>query len=198
MSTDPIAAPLVLDGERRLIIAGFGGQGILTLGKLLCTAALREGQQTTYLPSYGAEVRGGTANCQVVISPTTIYSPLVEQADAVIAFNQPSYDRFAPRLREGGLLVSNVSAVVPHELTSGRSVQTLDVPASEMAAEIGSVQVANIVILGAFLTACPVVGTETGLATVRDLLGKRKADLLELNVKAFSAGVQLAMDAVHA
>jgi 2-oxoglutarate ferredoxin oxidoreductase subunit gamma len=97
--------------EHRLIVAGFGGQGILTLGKLLCMAAMREGKKVTYLPAYGPEVRGGTANCQVVISSGIIYSPLVEQADSAIILNQLSYERFARALKPSGLLLVNSSGV---------------------------------------------------------------------------------------
>ena len=129
----PAGAP---SAEHRLIVAGFGGQGVLSLGKLLCISAMAEGKTVTYLPSYGAEVRGGTANCQVTISSGSIYSPLVERADSLIILNQLSYDRFAARLREGGLMVVNSSAIDAREGNGdGRMVA---VPATELAAQMGS------------------------------------------------------------
>ena len=173
--------------EHRTIIAGFGGQGVLTLGKLLCMSALNEGRQVTYLPSYGSEVRGGTANCQVVISSHPISSPLVEEPDSLIVLNTLSYERFAATLKPGGLMVLNSSGTDTNGASAPGSVRVLSLPAAEMAAEMGSVKVTNVVMLGAFLTVCPVVKPETALAALKELLG-RKADLLALNVRAFQEG----------
>ncbi len=184
--------PQQADGrEHRLIIAGFGGQGILTLGKLLCMAALSEGKKVTYLPSYGAEVRGGTANCQLVISMETIYSPLVEQADSVIILNQLSYERFARAVRPEGLMLLNSSGVDAADTPPVAGVKVLSLPAAEIAAEMGDVRVANVIMLGAFVRTTPLVAEESCAAALASLLGRRKAALLQLNEQAFARGGQL-------
>jgi 2-oxoglutarate ferredoxin oxidoreductase subunit gamma len=174
--------------EHRLIVAGFGGQGVLSLGKLLCISAMAEGKTVTYLPSYGAEVRGGTANCQVTISSLTIYSPLVERADSLIILNQLSYDRFAARLRDGGLMVVNSSAIDAQE-GNGRLVT---VPATELAAQIGSVKVANVIMLGAFLAGAPVVEWESCRRALKELWGESKPALVEMNMRALEIGAEQA------
>jgi 2-oxoglutarate ferredoxin oxidoreductase subunit gamma len=176
--------------EHRLIVAGFGGQGVLSLGKLLCISAMAEGKTVTYLPSYGAEVRGGTANCQVTISAGTIYSPLVEQADSLIIMNQLSFDRFACRLADGGLMVVNSSAVSLDG--SSDNGQVLALPATERAAEMGSVKVANVIMLGAFLARVPLVEWASCRSALGELWGERKAHLIELNMQALETGAELA------
>jgi 2-oxoglutarate ferredoxin oxidoreductase subunit gamma len=178
--------PAATNDEHRLIVAGFGGQGVLSLGKILCISAMAEGQTVTYLPSYGAEVRGGTANCQVTISSHTIYSPLVELADSLIIMNQLSYDRFADRVRKGGLTVVNSSAVNVQEGPANGRVISL--PATERAAEMGSVRVANVIMLGAFLATVPLVEWESCRRAMAELWGERKADLVELNARALELG----------
>jgi 2-oxoglutarate ferredoxin oxidoreductase subunit gamma len=177
------------DAEHRLVIAGFGGQGILTLGKLLCMAAMNEGRTVTYLPVYGSEVRGGTANCQVVISNGLIYSPLVERADSLIILNQPSYEKFAPCLKPGGLLVVNSSAVEDPHL---QDVVVLALPAADIAAQMGNVRVTNILMLGAFVEAARLVTEQSCRQALTELLGSRQAGLLELNLRAFGKGAELA------
>jgi len=188
----PSAAPHCDAAEHRCIVAGFGGQGVLTLGKLLCSAALDEGRLVTYLPSYGSEVRGGTANCQVVVSPKAIYSPLVEKADSLVILNQLSWERFAGRLKTGGLAVVNTSAMEENPRTA--DARLLALPAGQMAAELGNMQVTNVVMLGAFLTACPLVKAQTVLAALESVLGKRKQHLLEINLQAFEAGARFASE----
>ena len=183
----PSQPPTAAQEEHRIIIAGFGGQGVLTVGKLISMSALNEGREVTYLPTYGSEVRGGTANCQVVISSHAISSPLVEEPDSLIVLNTLSYERFAATLKPGGLMVLNSSGTDTNGASAPSSVRVLSLPAAEMAADIGNIRVTNIVMLGAFLTACPVVKPETALAALKELLG-RKADLLALNERAFQEG----------
>jgi len=174
-------------GEHRTVVAGFGGQGILTVGKLLCMSALAEGRHVTYLPSYGSEVRGGTANCQLVFSPDPISSPLVEEADSLIIFNTLSYERFAARLKPGGLMLLNSSGTDPEGEGPAATATVLSIPAAELAADLGSVRVTNVIMLGAFLAACPLVRPQTAMAALKELLGS-KTDLLALNVQAFEEG----------
>ncbi len=183
------------DQEHRLIIAGFGGQGVLTIARLLCTAAMSEGKNVTYLPSYGAEVRGGTANCQVVVSSGVIYSPLVEQADSLIILNQLSCDRFIVRLKSGGLLVLNSSAVVLDDALETGARQVLLLPAADTAARIGNVKVTNSVMLGAFVRASGLVAEEDCLAALREHWSRRRAEVIDPNVTAFRRGVELAAEA---
>ncbi|MHC4788483.1 MAG: 2-oxoacid:acceptor oxidoreductase family protein, partial [Planctomycetota bacterium] len=181
--------------EQRLIVAGFGGQGVLTLGKILCMAAMREGKKVAYLPSYGAEVRGGTANCQVVVSQETIYSPLVEEADSLIILNQLSYDRFAPVLKAGGLLLLNCSLVAADTMLDHQDSLVLPLPVTEMAAEMGEVRVANVILLGAFVQLTGLVRRESCLAALEDLFGQRKAELMAVNTQALARGAELAAKA---
>ena len=140
--------------EERILIAGAGGQGALTLGKFVAQVAMEE-HRVTFFPSYGAEVRGGTAHCHVVISDTEIADPVVEEATAMIVMNQASYARFAPRMRPDGLLVTNSSMVQPEPpVACGR---LLAIPASQRAIELGDIRVANIILLGAMNAARPVI-----------------------------------------
>jgi len=179
------------DTEHRLLIAGFGGQGVLTLGKILCRAAMSEGKTVTYLPAYGPEVRGGTANCQVVIGRSTIYSPLVEQADSQIILNQLSYERFGATIRPGGLMLVNSSGVETEAAPIRPGVRLLPLPAAEIAVELGDVRVTNVVMLGAFVQVTGLVKAATCEAALADLLGRRKAALFELNKRAFARGMEL-------
>jgi len=180
--------------DHRIIIAGFGGQGILTLGKLLCRAAMSEGKQVTYMPAYGTEVRGGTANCHVVISDGKIFSPLVEQADSLLILNQLSYRRFASRLRRSGLLVINSSLVDPSDdgnpddngATEDRRM--ISVPATEKAAELGNVIFANVIMLGAFVRATGICKKENILSALEESLKGKKRELLDSNLKAYEQG----------
>jgi len=180
--------------DHKVIIAGFGGQGVLTAAKLLCTAALNEGKHVTYVPSYGSEVRGGTANCHVIISRSPIFSPLVEEANSLIILNQPSYDRFAGRLAPGGLLVINSSLIAPPGKTNPTS-RTLEVPATGMAAAMGNVLVANTVMLGALVGATGICNGESLLSALEQALASKARTLLDLNREAYAAGVKLAGNA---
>jgi 2-oxoglutarate ferredoxin oxidoreductase subunit gamma len=180
----------VFDMLERMVIAGFGGQGILTAGKLLAAAAMSEGRHVTYFPSYGTEVRGGTANCQVVVSDDEIASPLVEEATSLLIMNAASMMRFLPTLVEGGLMVLNVSMVKAPALDRGR--QVLEVPATGIAQKIGSVQVANAVMLAALNEARGIVDPDRLLQTFCRGLRGRKDEFIPLNEKAFEAGRGLA------
>lgn len=183
--------------DHRIIIAGFGGQGILTLGKLLCRAAISEGRKVTYMPAYGTEVRGGTANCHVVISENRIFSPLVEEADSLLILNQLSYRRFIDKLRPSGLLVINSSLVDPSD--SGRpgdngapsDCRMLSIPATRKAAELGNVIFANVLMLGAFVKATGICKDENILAALEESLKGKKKELLETNREAYQNGAAL-------
>jgi 2-oxoglutarate ferredoxin oxidoreductase subunit gamma len=183
--------------DHRIIIAGFGGQGILTLGKLLCRAAISEGKKVSYMPAYGTEVRGGTANCHVVISENRIFSPLVEEADSLLILNQLSYRRFIDKLRPSGLLVINSSLVDPSD--SGRpgdngapgDCRMLSIPATRKAAELGNVIFANVLMLGAFVRATGICKDEHILAALAESLKGKKKNLLDTNREAYQTGAGL-------
>jgi 2-oxoglutarate ferredoxin oxidoreductase subunit gamma len=179
------------NGEHRLIVAGFGGQGVLTFGRLVCLAAMSEGRQVTYLPSYGAEVRGGTANCQVVVAEGPIYSPLVEAADALVVLNQLSYDRFAGQVRPDGLLMVNSTVVDVSGVQAPPEGRAFCFPVSDLAAEMGNIRVANVIMLGAFVRATGLLRPQDCLAAIGEQFGASRASLVALNQDAFRRGEEL-------
>lgn len=173
--------------EERIIIAGFGGQGILMLGKLLAHAGMLENMQVTWLPSYGPEMRGGTANCHVIISEASIGTPIVTEATGVIAMNLPSLDRYEASVEPGGWLLLN-SSLVPR-VPSRRDIRVLAVPANEIAQQQGSQRVANVVMLGACLAIARPVQKASIAAAIGDVLGHGKQHLLAINLNALEAGL---------
>jgi len=178
----------------RIIMAGSGGQGMMLIGKIVATAAMEQGLETTFFPSYGAEVRGGTAHCHVVVSDAPIHSPIVESADALVLMNQPSYEKFRPRLREGGLLLLNTSmARLSESLERSNRVLRLEVPATAMADSLGNVRVANVVMLGAYMGARALLSPDVVFRELERELSGAKASLLEVNRMAFRRGLDLAL-----
>ena len=170
----------------RVIFSGFGGQGVLSMGITLANAAMYEGRHVTYLPSYGAEVRGGTANCTVVVSDEEIASPVASDPDFVIAMNQPSFAKFQSILQSGGLLFVNSSLV---NTTSTRSdIEILPVPTSELAEKLGTIKVANMVMLGALIKMGDIVTFDLMLANLAAILGEGKTKLIKLNREALEMG----------
>jgi len=169
----------------KAIFAGFGGQGILMMGYLLAYAAMREDRCVTYLPAYGAEVRGGTANCTVSIGDEDIASPIASTPDYLVLMNAPSLDRFQNSLRKGGGCLLNTSLI--HQKATRQDIQVYEVPASEMAEELGDIRAANMVMLGALLKVAELVSPDALLASVERTFGK-KAGVLETNREAFWKG----------
>jgi 2-oxoglutarate ferredoxin oxidoreductase subunit gamma len=170
-----------------LIIGGFGGQGIMLMGKLLGYTACEEGLEATFLPSYGPEQRGGTANCRVVISNNRIGSPIEPKIDVLIAMNEPSLARFESNVKEDGFIFVNSS------ITSGkasRDKNVVYVPADDIAYEIGSKKVANIVMLGAYMAKIGVLSAEALEAVLTEKL-LRKPELLEMNRIALARGAEM-------
>lgn len=170
----------------RIKIAGFGGQGLLFLGRLLAEAGMRQGYHVSWLPSYGPEMRGGTANCHVNISTEPIGSPLVSDPTVLIAMNRPSLDKFQTELVSGGLLIYDSSLI--DKAPERDDVEVVALPATALADAIGSAKIANMVALGAYL------GT-TGLLEKEGLIralatATKKTSLLDLNLKAIDAGIQ--------
>jgi 2-oxoisovalerate ferredoxin oxidoreductase beta subunit len=165
-------------------IAGFGGQGVLFMGVTLATVAMIEGYHVTWLPSYGPEMRGGTANCNVVLSCHAIGTPLVDTPDILIAMNAPSLRRFQETVKSGGLVVYDSSVIVESSLSKEREI--LAVPAAKMAHELGDAKVANVIILGALLTKCPILKRAHVLSAIESSVGNE--NLRSLNRKALEAG----------
>ncbi len=171
-----------------VIIAGFGGQGILFAGQVLAYAALYDGREVVWMPSYGPEMRGGTANCTVVISSDRVRSPLVVTPLGAIAMNRPSFDRFEPAVRPGGVLIVNSSLI---DASSSRAdIRVQEVPANHIAEELGSAKVANLVALGGYVAATRAVSVESILRGIEKMVPEDRAALRTLNVEAFRRGVE--------
>jgi 2-oxoglutarate ferredoxin oxidoreductase subunit gamma len=172
-----------------IIFAGFGGQGVMFVGQLLAYTALAEQKHVTWIPSYGPEMRGGTANCTVVISDEPIGSPVCKHPSIAVVFNNPSLEKYEATIKPGGLLVVNASMVVhPPARTDLESVL---LPATATASEIGEVRVSNMVMLGALLSHRALVDRATVEHVLIEKLGARKAHLQEINLSALERGFVL-------
>jgi 2-oxoglutarate ferredoxin oxidoreductase subunit gamma len=172
----------------KTIFAGFGGQGVLSMGLNLAQAAMLEGKNLTYLPAYGAEMRGGTANCTVAISDEEIASPVASSPDFLIAMNEPSLIRFQNQVQSGGLFFVN-SSLFEADVSRG-DVDIIEVPANSMAEELGNLKCANMVMLGAFTRKSNLVSISTLIEGLEETL-KSKKNLIELNVKALTNGYEM-------
>ena len=173
--------------QTEVIVAGFGGQGVLLTGQLLAYAGLLEGKNVAWVPSYGPEMRGGTANCSVIVSDQAIGSPLVEEPCAALIFNQPSLEKFEPRIRPSGLLLVN-SSIVNTGSVKRKDMHIYHVPASEIAGRLGNNRVANMVALGAYLDLTGVVSLDAVLTALTKVLPVNKHSLLEVNRRAAELG----------
>lgn len=169
-----------------IIIAGFGGQGVLVMGQLLANAGMLEGKEVSWYPSYGPEQRGGTCNCSVVISAGEIGSPIVSEPDAVIVMNRPSLDRFEPAVKPGGILVYNTTLV--DRAPERSDITAIGIPATAVADELGNSRIANMVALGAFLKASPVVSPESISRSLERVMSQRHHHLIPLNMQALERG----------
>lgn len=173
----------------RTIFAGFGGQGVMLMGQLITSAGMVEGKHVSWLPSYGPEMRGGTANCAVMVDERPIGSPVVSHnATSIVVMNLPSLTKFEEDLIPGGICLVNSSLI--KEKASREDIKAYYVPGNDIAAELGNTRVANIVMLGAFaeLTGC--AKKESIMAALLEKLGSTKAHLMEINEKAFDRGVE--------
>ncbi|MDK2784365.1 MAG: 2-oxoglutarate ferredoxin oxidoreductase subunit gamma [Bacillota bacterium] len=172
--------------QQEFIFAGFGGQGVLLMGQLIAYAALYEGKKVSWIPSYGPEMRGGTANCTVVVSDREIGSPVVTRPSCVVAMNLPSLDKFEDKVKPGGVLVINSSMI--NREPRRTDITVIKVPATATATELGNQRVANMVALGAVVEATRVVSVEGLVETLRKKLPAHHQDLLPLNQKAIEVG----------
>jgi 2-oxoglutarate ferredoxin oxidoreductase subunit gamma len=169
--------------SKKIIISGFGGQGIMLAGRLLCYAGLKENKNVTFFPAYGAEMRGGTANCQVIISDAPIGSPVIYTPDILVSLNKPSYDKFSLTINKDGLILANTSLYQPED----NSLETVQVPANNIAEECGSVLASNMVMLGTLIAKTEIIGLSSLTETIPVLL-KHKPKVWELNKAAVTAG----------
>jgi len=175
--------------KEEIIIAGFGGQGVMSLGKLLTYSGMKENYEVSWMPSYGPEMRGGTANCTVIISDKKIPSPLSSKPDTVIAMNLPSLEKFAPVLKEGGTVFLN-SSLIDSKIERD-DVEVIKVPANDIANELGNNKVANMVMAGAYLALKDIIKIETLEESLRDVLPERRHNLIPLNLEAIAKGRNL-------
>ncbi|MEM0360372.1 MAG: 2-oxoacid:acceptor oxidoreductase family protein [Candidatus Diapherotrites archaeon] len=175
--------------EEKIISAGFGGQGVLLIGKILALAGMLEGRKVSWVPSYGPEMRGGTANCTVIISSTEISSPLAPEPDSIIVMNKPSLEAFEPILKKNGLLVMNSSLI---DIKPKRSdIRVFFVPANEIAEkEIGNVKTANMVMLGAYTVLSGSVKMDSVKKALEKEMKGEKQKFLPANLKALELGAK--------
>ena len=175
--------------QSEVMFAGFGGQGILLSGKILAHAAMQQGYEVGWIPSYGPEMRGGTAYCTVVISDRPIGSPIIRNPAHLVAMNRPSLDKFAPVIKTGGVILINSSLISVD--SSRQDVDELKVPATEIARQIGSVKAANIVALAAFVARSKIVDFETLRESVQEEFAA-KTKFIPMNMEAMERGRQAA------
>lgn len=172
-----------------LIIAGFGGQGVLSMGKILAYSALMQGKHVSWLPSYGPEMRGGTANVTVILSDEEVSSPVLKQFDTVIALNQPSLTKFEHEVKPGGILIYDTNGI--KTLPTRTDIKIYSIDAAQTASNLKMTQVFNMLVLGAYLKVKPIIKFEDILDGLKKSLPERHHKLLPINEKALHTGGDL-------
>lgn len=178
--------------KKEIIISGFGGQGVLSMGKILAYSGLMEGKEVTWMPAYGPEQRGGTANVTVIVSDEKISSPILSSYDVAVVLNQPSLDKFQSKVKTGGILIYDGYGIINPPTRDDIKVYRID--AMDKAAEMKNAKIFNMIMLGGLLKVCPVVssnGVEKGLYKT---LPERHHAMIPLNMQAFEEGRKLAED----
>jgi len=170
------------------IMAGFGGQGLLFSGKVLAHAALIEQKELSWLPSYGPEMRGGTCNCSVIVSDDPVGSPIIAHPNILMVMNEPSLDKFEDTVASGGTIFVDSSLIA--RKVKRTDVDVVYIPATQMAKEMEATSLANMIILGAIVAKIGLVKDETVVTALKETISARKANLLDLNLKAVAAGVK--------
>ena len=169
-----------------IVLAGFGGQGVLFLGKMIALAGMLDGKEVSWIPSYGPEMRGGTANCSVVVSDRRVGTPVVAHPNVLVAMNRPSLEKFEAKMQAGGELLINKTLIeIPHTRTD---VKATYLEITGIAGELGNPRLANIVALGGLIGRTGLVTRESVIEALKKELSGKKAALLDLNVKALEAG----------
>jgi 2-oxoglutarate ferredoxin oxidoreductase subunit gamma len=182
--------------KHELLVAGFGGQGVLSMGMTLAYAGMVEGKEISWMPSYGPEMRGGTANCIVIVSDSKVSSPITTLFDTVIALNQPSLDKFEHAVKPGGLLVYESTNIIT--LPGRTDIRILPIAAAVEAAKLKNPKTMNMVVLGAFLERTHIVEISGVMEALKKVLPDRYHHLLPLNEQALRRGMELAADPVSA
>ena len=172
--------------DSNVLIAGFGGQGVLLVGQFFANACMNEGLNVTWFPAYGAEMRGGTVNCTVCMSDEEVACAYVDKPSNVIALNGPSFERFESQIKSGGIMIVNSSLIKAEP--KRKDITYKFVPMTEIATEFGNVKMANMVGLGAFIKALPIVKKENVIELIKEKLTGKKLSMLEGNIKAFEKG----------
>ncbi len=172
--------------QLELIIAGFGGQGILSAGRLLAYAGMLEGKYVSWLPSYGPEMRGGTANCSVVISDEPVGSPILDTVNALIVMNGPSLEKFEKSVVTGGVIIADSSLV--SEKAKRTDIEFIGIPATEMASDMGNLTYANIIILGKLLAKTGIISKDSFEAALKKVLPQKKHYMIPEEMNALVAG----------
>jgi 2-oxoglutarate ferredoxin oxidoreductase subunit gamma len=178
----------------KTIFAGFGGQGVLMMGYTLAHGAMSAGYHVTFLPAYGAEVRGGTANCTVAVSDDEIASPIASEPDHIVVLNTPSLYTFQNRVAAGGSLFLN-SSIISVE-PSRHDVRIIKIPSSEIAGKLGNPRTANTVMMGVFLKKTGLVPPDVFLNSMKEVMGSKKKSIIEVNNKAFAAGYEFTEESI--
>lgn len=172
-----------------IIIAGFGGQGVLSMGQILCYGGVIEGKEVSWMPSYGPEMRGGTANCVTILSDQKISSPILNKFDTVIALNQPSLDKFESAVKPGGLLIYESSTIL--NPPKRNDIEIVAIEAANEATKLQNPKVMNMIILGAFLQKKSIIKFDTALEALKKVLPERYHHLIPLNKQAMEKGMEL-------
>ncbi len=174
--------------HEEVIVSGFGGQGALFAGQLLTYTGMDEGYQVTWIPSYGPEMRGGTAHCTVILSDDPIGSPIIRNPTAVIVMNPPSMEKYESLVKPGGVLVANSTLI--RERATRDDITTTYVPANDLATELGNVKMANVVLLGALLATKPILPVEAVKRAMEDHIPEHRKHIIEPNKRALDRGIE--------
>ena len=175
--------------KKEIIISGFGGQGVLSMGKILAYSGLMEDKEVTWMPAYGPEQRGGTANVTVIVSDKRISSPILSRYDVAIVLNQPSLEKFEPKVKPGGILIYDGYGII--NPPSRKDINVYRIDAMDKAADMKNAKVFNMIVLGGLLKACPLVSTEGLHSALFKSLPERHHGLIPLNMQAVEEGMKI-------
>jgi 2-oxoglutarate ferredoxin oxidoreductase subunit gamma len=181
-----------MEKAHEIIFAGFGGQGVLSMGQIIAYGGMLEGKEVSWMPSYGPEMRGGTANCIVIVSDGRISSPIVTKFDSAVVLNQPSLDKFESQVKPGGFLIYETSTIIKPPTRT--DIEIFSISAIEEAQKLGKKQVANMVLMGAFLEKRQIINPDSLLKALRKALPERHHHLLPMNEQALEIGKLLAKE----
>jgi 2-oxoglutarate ferredoxin oxidoreductase subunit gamma len=185
-----------MQNAHEIIFAGFGGQGVLSMGAIIAYAGMIEGKEVSWMPSYGPEMRGGTANCIAIVSDKRISSPIVTKFDSAIILNQPSMDKFESAVKPGGILLYEESTVIKPPTRT--DIEIYSITANEEAAKLNAKQVANMIMVGAFLEKRPILKMESILSALKKALPPHRHNLIPVNEKALERGKEILNETVAA